>query len=871
MAAANYRFLPWSRRGFAAEAQADDTGQPLPPRVLSEAALTLSGGLSAGVNIAAFGPGDVTGFDSSAIIGTTPKPGVTDAEPENLVTIEFDLPELPWLLTPAQPRKDRLRPWFMLVVLDASGSDAVAEPMSLPTRCFPSVDLTSEQVSRQLPDLADSWCWGHCQLIADAPGGSAEALAEAPLLNLSRIVSPRRLEPMKSYRACLVPCFDLGVERGLGRTPDPGAVLKPAWDVLNAAPLTLPIYHHWIFSTGPAGDFETLARALKPLHCPEAIGLVELDVSEAFPAFGSEPLPMQGVLQSGKAPPPSLSEVDAAIQNQLVQATNPANGMSMPVYGSAYAQTSALTSEAPVWLSEVNLDPRMRIAAGLGAQMVRTHQEAFVQACWEQVGAIIEANQLMDRGRLSVETLGRVARRITALPPALSLLKAGPLLDRIAFKGGTVGAAIVRSTLADNLFSAPFRRLASPGRSASRRAAKHLGGRRDAGVGRILSLGLDPAKRGGFLIEAPAESRNKPDAALPANPRLAAAVNTVRAHARLGARDPLVKPVAFELDRAREALEKAIEPRRNVAARVRAMLAVDGAPPDAAMTIAPITIAPALPEPAFLRLAEADRSVFLSGADALPENSFTLLTANQRFIEAFMVGLNHEMNRELQWRGFPVDMRGTPFQHFWDWGDGAADIAPIADWPASARLGDNPGAGGVADSLVLLVRSPILNRFPGSIIAAWKAEARGGGMVLKPNPVQGDRASGSDYLRPAFMGSLSADTAFAGFALTRADIETGAGWFFVIEQQWTEPRFGFEGSRPGETPSRPANWLDAKWGDTGVVPGGHIGTAGPLAGHTAQGVTFSANAGHFAAAALKRPFRVAIHGRHLLATDEVSS
>ena len=41
------------------------------------------------------------------------------------------------------------------------------------------------------------------------------------------------------------------------------------------------------------------------------------------------------------------------------------------------------------------------------------------------------------------------------------------------------------------------------------------------------------------------------------------------------------------------------------------------------------------------------------------------LKTNRRFMEAYMVGLNVEMGRELLWRGFPTDQRGTYFDHFW--------------------------------------------------------------------------------------------------------------------------------------------------------------------------------------------------------------
>ena len=50
----------------------------------------------------------------------------------------------------------------------------------------------------------------------------------------------------------------------------------------------------------------------------------------------------------------------------------------------------------------------------------------------------------------------------------------------------------------------------------------------------------------------------------------------------------------------------------------------------------------------------------------IPPNSITLVETNQRFIESYMVGLNHEFARKLLWREYPTDQRGSYFRQFWD-------------------------------------------------------------------------------------------------------------------------------------------------------------------------------------------------------------
>src|SRR5690606_21220529 len=63
---------------------------------------------------------------------------------------------------------------------------------------------------------------------------------------------------------------------------------------------------------------------------------------------------------------------------------------------------------------------------------------------------------------------------------------------------------------------------------------------------------------------------------------------------------------------------------------------------------------------------DLSKEYFLPNIDKISENSITLLENNQKFIEAYMVGINHEMSRELLWREFPTDQRGSYFRQFWD-------------------------------------------------------------------------------------------------------------------------------------------------------------------------------------------------------------
>ncbi len=51
-------------------------------------------------------------------------------------------------------------------------------------------------------------------------------------------------------------------------------------------------------------------------------------------------------------------------------------------------------------------------------------------------------------------------------------------------------------------------------------------------------------------------------------------------------------------------------------------------------------------------------------------------TDGQDFSESNMVGLNHEMARELLWSEFPTDQRSTSFRQFWDTSESNPDPTP---------------------------------------------------------------------------------------------------------------------------------------------------------------------------------------------------
>ena len=156
---------------------------------------------------------------------------------------------------------------------------------------------------------------------------------------------------------------------------------------------------------------------------------------------------------------------------------------------------------------------------------------------------------------------------------------------------------------------------------------------------------------------------------------------------------------------------------------------------------------PDFPAPTYKLLVDRDKELLLPNLELIPPNTFSLLRTNQKFIESYLVGLNYEMGRELLWREYPTDMRGSYFRQFWDVkgiitpttssedAEALKDIAPIHTWGKDNPLGRNNARDKEGDSeqLVFVVRGDLLKKFPNTLIYAQKAfkDAKGKWFINK--------------------------------------------------------------------------------------------------------------------------------------------
>jgi hypothetical protein len=836
----------------------------------------------------------------------------------------------------------------------------------------------------------------------------------------SRLICPRRLEPNIEYHAFLMPTFESGRLAGLGfdETPPNPALFATmsAWASYNGRPqpAIYPYYHRWSFNTGKTGDFESLVRLLKPRPPDHRLGRRDVDVLEPGANIAGIDIPgLDGVLRlegALKVPAEALSDAQEAeaakfenwdnpyphpFQEQLAAFINladeyqkklPADAnadavalpaevrddpdplITPPLYGRWHALTDRLLTDAdgsPApqrqnWVHELNLDPRWRVAAGFGTDVVQNKQEEFMDAAWGQVGAIIEANRRIRYAQLAREASWIWYHRhlvpIEAANTERGLYLTAPVHRRVIAGGLTIRHTIAESIVPSAAIAPEMRRLIRPrdhvagalgfdtpaatvnlidrlnegevtaappkvtpeavptvegttaalepegvpkGWLACLRARPRLRwvlpllllllalivlpfSRIAAGVLVVLAIAVFVFLA--WLLRAlakadslgPAGSSPEAIDALPSFPGFTVVDpvigGAVPADPAPGGADSLeatafksaLKEVHLLLTESEKLGRKPKRPKIDVAGLTNAVIAAinplktiprftfEGMHIPGRLiaqfteTFVEAMAYPEIDSPMYKPLTEPTVERFLPGIKHLPQNTITLLETNQRFIEAYMVGLNHEFARELLWREYPTDQRGSYFRQFWDASgvqnpgglsreelrEKLRDIPPLHLWSKFSRLGDHDHRekpGDNEEEVVLVIRGELLKRYPTAVIYAHRAKWQTIDGVIDPEQERIPETEGNmaDNIKmPLYEAEASPDVYFRGFDLTAKVAKGGSGidgdndpgWFFIIKERPGEPRFGFDEAREG-----PLNvWNDLSWADVKTPADGNF-------------------------------------------------
>ncbi len=275
------------------------------------------------------------------------------------------------------------------------------------------------------------------------------------------------------------------------------------------------------------------------------------------------------------------------------------------------------------------------------------------------------------------------------------------------------------------------------------------------------------------------------------------------------------------------------------------------------------------------------------------------MKTNQKFIESYMAGLNHEMACELLWHEYPTDQRGTCFRQFWDVSGymgpqpagGLKDIRPIHMWGKSELGGNACQETTDGEKIVLLIRGELLRHYPNTIIYVQKAMLKDeNGPSVAEGGIRDENPGAKNKKSPLFFGRLAPDIFFAGFALSqqeaRGDDESTdqeqQGWYFVLQEQPSEPRFGLDaaGEHFGTKLEPPGNWCDLSWGHLADNAEALKGMSNiyldqldsSLLPNDGQGAEWHAHNGSLgsdlAFITLQAPFRTLIHGSDMLPPEK---
>jgi hypothetical protein len=114
---------------------------------------------------------------------------------------------------------------------------------------------------------------------------------------------------------------------------------------------------------------------------------------------------------------------------------------------------------------------------------------------------------------------------------------------------------------------------------------------------------------------------------------------------------------------------------------------------------------------------------------------------------------------------------------------------------------------------------------------------------------------------------LKPDVTFLGFALTREEAIADPGWFFVIQQQPTEPCFGMDVANFNEAAPPLDSWNNLSWQHMAESAEELSSLSHASVQHVLPdigNVKWGRNSAHQAYITLQRPVRIAIHAKEML-------
>ncbi|HTH21210.1 MAG TPA: hypothetical protein VL854_03250, partial [Nitrososphaeraceae archaeon] len=521
------------------------------------------------------------------------------------------------------------------------------------------------------------------------------------------------------------------------------------------------------------------------------------------------------------------------------------------------------TNPPYLWLEELNLDPSNRAAAGLGTLIVQQLQEELMASAWDQAGPLREANKQLRLSQLArTVSLSLFNRSLQLMDKNVLIRLVAPVHPRVIVreKNKSVLGLLHESPIPKAIFSPSFNKITAR-RSKIHRNLFH----KEAHISSEL---LDHFNKNPSNSDPNPDTpdQSKPEEALftvdvlvnllkeigPISPDLENLFHGSKLEEYLANQEisedlrNMIKMIEMSmpdaeshikenegmvipLDLIHDKLILGLNPQTTIDLKTSIEIErperLDEEKKD---ILDPIVVYPQFKRPMFEPLRDLSEELLLPGVKDIPENTISLLETNIEFINSYMVGLNHEMARELLWREYPTDQRGSYFRQFWDVSiavqrekmtSTAVDIEEIVekyrDIPEIHRWRDSAldGIGGSSlqhEQTVLFIKGEVLRRYPSTVIYASKAI-----LITTPDGSQeptlpsGNSTAGVEEItQPIFKGTIQPDITFVGFDKSIEELggnntPENPGYFFVLQEQPSEPRFGIDEGSEDQGPPPP--------------------------------------------------------------------
>lgn len=590
-----------------------------------------------------------------------------------------------------------------------------------------------------------------------------------------------------------------------------------------------------------------------------------------------------------------------------------------PMYGQFHALTDELVTTGTNWIHELNLDPRWRSVAGMGSRYVMENQDRLMDEAWDQLGEVLEANKKIRQAQLAQQVQQEMHRKhmesqseeqVTAMnAKVMRRIKVGPeTLYGRANLSSMPNAAIDHAFRRIRRVNGPVARRMDPSNTIAGNTGNDM-------VKNMALQFITPAQEKIYSAETAnintANLRVKVANVIAdtggsvnfnitneGDTNFSATTQTeeIAFRSALAAYDGYFATENWENATSGTVLNLG-NVKNNVLAETKPLKAIRAqvygeleALPIDPLTLPPEKIVPvqAYPKfnfPTFEAVAELGTDFLIPNLELLKNNTISLLQTNPRFVESFLAGANHEFGRELLWREYPTDQRGSYFRQFWDSSDFVnvdglseedlekrnMDIKEVHEWPSNTVLGSN-GHRPDHEQLVLVIKGDLLKKFPNTVIYAQKAKYAvqpGDGEILLDDPRKLASESDPDNLKfPIFSAKIDPDITFLGFDLDPEEAKgdrsnsSKPGWFFVLKERPGETRFGLDISRTVALDT----WNDLAWTDVSVDGNRNVVLGSPISVTTPDGLVWSdqTQSADIAHILYQAPFMVAIHAYEMV-------